>query len=55
MSHAAMKIITKATSGHAYIMRDTGEFMIALDYGTGKCSSSFVPANGFHGPARPLQ
>lgn len=56
MSPAALQILAAAASGHPYIIRDmSGELMLALDYGAGKCSSGFVPAVGFFGPARPLR
>lgn len=55
MSPVAKRILAKAASGHPYIMRDmSGELVLALCYGPGKCSSSFVAAVGFSGPARPL-
>lgn len=48
-----MTILEKAIGGHPYVMRTmSGELMIALYYGLGKCTSSFVAATDMHGPAR---
>lgn len=56
MSPVSLRILAKAIAGHPYTLRDmSGELKLALDHGPGKCSSSFIPAVGFYGPALPFR